>query len=157
MQRFRDSMIIHAPASRVFEFYTNLKNLERMIPPMMRMRVIKAQTPLRRGALVTFGLRPTGIPFEVKWVSRIIEFEPGRVFADKQIRGPFDHWLHRHEFRELEDGRTEIRDTIEVGTPMGFFGQMVENAILGQGINSLFDHRRRILRRELEDAASRKP
>ncbi|MDK2970441.1 MAG: hypothetical protein PWP23_196 [Candidatus Sumerlaeota bacterium] len=146
MQHYRDSFIVNAPLERVFSYYTDIHSLQKMTPPMMGMRIVKAETPLRRGALIQFKLRPRGIPFDVKWVSRIVEFEENRVFADRQLKGPFDHWVHRHEFRALDDGRTEITDTIEAGTPLGFLGVLLEGILLGQGIQTLFDHRRHVVR-----------
>jgi ligand-binding SRPBCC domain-containing protein len=146
MQHYRDSFIVDAPVGEVFRFYTDLHNLARMVPPHIGMRVLKAETPLKRGSTIRFGLRPRGVPIEVRWVSRVVEFRENEAFADKQVRGPFEFWRHRHEFRALEDGRTEVCDTIEAGAPLGFLAPVLEGLLLGQGIQSLFDHRRRIVR-----------
>jgi ligand-binding SRPBCC domain-containing protein len=146
MQYYRDSFIVDAPVDRVFRYYADIRSLQRITPPNMGMRVVQADTPLRRGSVIRFRLRPRGVPFDVKWVSRITEFEENALFEDRQVKGPFDHWVHRHEFRTLPDGRTEITDTIEAGTPLGFLGPLLEGILLGQGIQTLFDHRRRVVR-----------
>lgn len=153
MKAFRDSLIIDAPLADVFAFYTNIRNLARMVPPSLNMRVVKAELPLREGARVRFGVRPRGIPFEVTWDAKIIEFIPNKVFTDRQIRGPFDHWIHRHEFAEAKDGRTQITDTIEVGAPLGVFGTVMEKLLFSHQVNATFDHRRRILRAEFENSS----
>jgi ligand-binding SRPBCC domain-containing protein len=35
-------------------------------------------------------------------------------FADRQLRGPFDHWLHRHTFIALDETTTMVMDEIEL-------------------------------------------
>lgn len=152
MKVFRDSLIIDAPVEKVFAFYTDIRNLTRMVPPSMGMRVVKADLPLRFGSRVRFGVRPRGIPlpFEVTWDARISEFEPNRLFTDKQVRGPFEHWVHRHEFRPLDGGRTEVIDVIEVGAPLGVFGQFLERMYFTHKIHDVFGHRRRVLRAEFD-------
>ncbi len=150
METVRDCLILHATLDDVWAYYTNVRNLTKMTLPSMHMRLVKAELPLRLGSRIRFGLRPVGIPWEITWDARICDFEEKVCFADKQIRGPFEHWVHRHEFRDLGDNRIEICDTIEVGAPMGIFGRFAESMILGQKIHTLFDHRRKILRRDFK-------
>lgn len=146
MQTYEDSIIIEATPEDLFAYYTDLGNLARMVPPAFKMRVVKAQLPLREGSLIRFGLRPRAIPFEVTWDARVIEFEAPNVFADKQVRGPFEYWQHRHEFTPLEDGRTLVRDTIQAGAVRGMLGMMLEHTVLKQMIQKTFDYRRNVLR-----------
>lgn len=35
-------------------------------------------------------------------------------FADRQLRGPFDHWLHRHTFIAIDETTTLVMDEIEL-------------------------------------------
>ena len=75
-------------------------------------------------------------PFPLRWVARIEALEAqtpevssrlpqsgrrlGLVrgasagFADRQVRGPFAHWLHRHLFIPLDDQTTAVVDEIEL-------------------------------------------
>ncbi|MBI5153662.1 SRPBCC family protein [Candidatus Poribacteria bacterium] len=150
MQQFRDSLIIRAPVGRVFHYYTDLRNLARMTPVELHMRVVRAELPLRQGSHVRFALRPRGVPFEIRWDSIIDEYAINSVFSDRQTKGPFEHWVHRHKFRSLEDGRTEVTDVIEVGAPLGVFGKLAERIFIGHKIQAMFDYRRKIVRRDLE-------
>jgi ligand-binding SRPBCC domain-containing protein len=154
MQTHRDSFILRAPAGSVFDFYTNLENLARMASGDVTMRVARAETPLRLGSRVHFVLGHRAFPMEVRWEAEITAFEPGRLFEDRQVKGPFEHWVHRHEFEQLGDGRTMVTDTIEVGAPMGVFGRLAERLLVGHKIDELFRQRREVLRRELEPAAA---
>ena len=151
MERFRDTVIIAAPIEPVFAWYTDLKNLVRMMPPDLRVRVVKADVPLRKGSRVRFAVAYGSFPLEMTWEMLIAEYEQNRFFADRQTKGPFDHWLHRHEFRSLEDGRTEVTDTLEIGAPLGFFGRMAEKTFVTSQLRAIFDHRRAVLRRVFEE------
>ena len=157
MQTHRDSFILRAPAALVFEYYTSLDNLARMAGGDVTLRVARAETPLRLGSRVHFVLGHRAFPMEVRWEAEITAFEPGRLFEDRQVRGPFEHWVHRHEFEPLEDGRTLVTDTIEVGAPMGVFGRLAQRLLVAHKIEELFRHRREVLRRDLESAASPQP
>lgn len=150
MNKYQDSMIIEAPVERVFAFYTELKNLSRMTLPEYHMRIVRAEIPLRQGARIRFTLRPKVLPIEIKWDSVICEFELNRVFCDCQVKGPFEHWVHRHEFDPLDAHRTRVTDTIEFGAPLGLFGRMAEGLFLGHHLERMFEHRKRVVRRGVE-------
>ena len=142
MQKYQDSVIVGAPVERVFAFYTDLKNLTRMTPPEYHAgyRVVPW----------LIALRPKGFPIEIKWDSVICEFEENRIFADCQIKGPFEHWVHRHEFDALDDHRTRVTDTIEFGAPLGLFGRMAESLFIGSRLQRIFEHRKKIVKRGVE-------
>jgi len=146
MQRYEDSVIVDAPIDEVFAYYTNVRNLAKLVPESSNMRIVKAELPLRQGSRIRFAIRPMGVPFDITWDARVTEFEENRVFSDKQIRGPFDHWVHRHEFHTIEDGRTVIRDVIEAGALKGILGAMIETVVIRQMVHRAFDYRREVLR-----------
>jgi ligand-binding SRPBCC domain-containing protein len=154
MQHFRDTVIVDAPITEVFQFYTDVENLPRMMPPDLKMRVVKAHVPLVKGSRVQFAVGLQGVPFEMKWEAEIIEYEPNRFFSDKLLSGPFEYWVHHHEFHELDGGKTEICDTIDVGAPLGLLGRLVENLFINSKIREMFDHRRGILRERFPSASA---
>lgn len=51
-------------------------------------------------------------PFPIHWHAAI-EAVSDTGFADRQLSGPFAHWVHRHTFIESGDGLTTVRDEIE--------------------------------------------
>ncbi len=66
-------------------------------------------------------------PLPVKWSARIEAVSPSG-FSDRQLEGPFGHWLHRHCFTALDERTTEVTDEIELKLkphplwgPVGFF------------------------------------
>ena len=51
-------------------------------------------------------------PFPIRWHAAI-EAVSDEGFADRQISGPFAHWVHRHTFLASGEGLTTVRDEIE--------------------------------------------
>ena len=51
-------------------------------------------------------------PLPIRWTARIEDVTPAG-FVDRQIRGPFQEWAHRHTFEPVDETTTEVVDTIE--------------------------------------------
>jgi ligand-binding SRPBCC domain-containing protein len=147
MKRFVSQMRLEVPITTVWDFYTNLDNLVRITLPRMHLRVISAELPLRRGSRITFGVR-VGM-FSFHWVSQLRDFDPPHRFTDVQVKGPFHHWLHQHEFF-AEGETTRVCDTIEVGPPLGIIGSLAETVLLDREIHDLFRYREHMTRKLLE-------
>jgi len=98
----KESRIAAAPGV-VFAFHESPGALEKLTPPWEKVTVIESPGSLTPGTRVV--LRTKVGPFAVEWVAEHTEYEPGRMFADRQVRGPFAYWYHRHLF--LDDGRGE--------------------------------------------------
>ena len=98
------------PRDRVFAFFSDAFNLERITPDLLRFRV---QTPapieMRTGAVIDYRLSLRGVP--MRWQSEITEWEPPTRFADTQRRGPYREWYHTHLFED-RDGGTLVHDVV---------------------------------------------
>ena len=53
-----------------------------------------------------------GRPVPLRWVARI-EDASESGFTDRQVRGPFARWAHRHTFVRVTDDMTVVDDQIE--------------------------------------------
>ncbi len=145
VQRYTDTVVIGAPPEAIFEFYTDIDQLLRMLSPSLLVKVLRADRPLRLGARVEFEVGPRNLPLSVRWVSEITEFTPPVIFEDRQVSGPFSRWVHRHEFHLQPDGSTAVTDIIEVGAARGILGQAINSVLLGKNIAELFAYRQRVL------------
>jgi ligand-binding SRPBCC domain-containing protein len=106
---------VPAALERVFAFFSDPHNLERLTPPFLRFRVLEVSTPaIGPGTEIRYRLRLHGLP--LTWISRIEAWQPPHGFTDVQIRGPFRLWQHRHEFA-AEDGGTRLRDIVRYRVP----------------------------------------
>jgi ligand-binding SRPBCC domain-containing protein len=148
MRHFVKESRIAAPPGVVFAFHESPGALERLIPPWEDVRLIESSGSLRPGARVV--LRTRLGPFPLEWVAEHTEYEPGRLFADRQVRGPFAYWYHRHLFFDDGRGGTILRDEVDYRPPMGKLGEWLGAAVIASKLRRLFDYRHETTRRIVE-------
>lgn len=149
MERYASSIVIDAPIDRVFHFHDDTRNLLRITPPHIKVRIDAAGTP-GPGYRVTLTVRMFGI-LPMRWVVRITEYDAPHRMADEQVRGPFRTWKQTRLLRSVEGG-TELTDVVEYATPFGWLGRVANAVIIRRQIRSMFDHRQAATKRILESA-----
>jgi ligand-binding SRPBCC domain-containing protein len=123
----------------VFTFFSRAENLELLTPPWLRFQII---TPLPIamgvGTLIEYRLRVHGVP--LRWMSRIDEWQENVGFVDRQLRGPYRSWLHRHEF-ERDGERTLVRDSVRYSLPLGALGRICGAPLVRRDLDRVFAFR----------------
>lgn len=123
----------------MFEFFSAAQNLERLTPPFVRFRIL---TPLpiemKRGQFIEYEIGLGGLP--LKWLTEIEVWEPNERFVDNQVRGPYRHWHHLHEFRDAPGG-TEMRDTVDYELPLGPLGSIAHALLVKRLLDRIFAYR----------------
>jgi|GEM_PF-118904 len=136
------------PLSRkkVFRFFSDAGKLEQITPPGLRFD-IRTPLPIRMhaGTLLDYRLRLLGIPFH--WRTEITEWDPPRSFADRQLRGPYRLWFHRHDFQKVPGG-TRMVDEVLWKLPLRPFGEVAAPWVRWQ-LGSIFRYRRDAIARIL--------
>jgi ligand-binding SRPBCC domain-containing protein len=130
---------LERPLDEVFAFFARAHNLEEITPPWLRFE-LRDPEPERvgEGTLIHYRLRLHGIP--LKWTSRIQEWDPGRSFVDRQLRGPYRLWHHRHTF--VSDGTgTLVADEVHYALPLGPLGEMTYPLFVKRDLERIFDYR----------------
>lgn len=143
-----------------FAFFANPQNLPALMPEGMKMRIDRVElapappNPLIAGAQlaqqeivagagtrIEISFRPVSyLPVRASWEARITEFVWFSHFCDEQVKGPFEHFRHRHGIRpEIKQGQmgTELTDEVEFSLPLGTMGQLWDRAVLRQ-MNRMF-------------------
>jgi hypothetical protein len=127
------------PLDEVFAFFAEARNLERITPSWLRFEVRSAEPiEMEAGALIDYRLRVHGVP--LGWTSQIEVWEPGRQFVDRQLRGPYRLWHHRHRFEAVQGG-TRITDEVHYAVPFGIVGELVHPLFVRRDLERVFDHR----------------
>jgi len=131
---------VPVPPARAFEFCADAGNLEALAPPYMNFRILRVSTDgLADGTTLDYRLSLHGIRF--RWQSEIYGWQPGVRFSDRQSRGPYTFWRHRHEF-DAKDGGTVIRDHAHYKIPLGVPGDFLLHSFIRADLEKIFLHRR---------------
>ena len=134
---------IGAPAADVFAWLSRPGAFERLAPPWEPVRTLertgKAPEP---GSRTVFQVRVG--PFWRRWVAEHTSFEPGRMFRDEQISGPFARWVHTHTVEPMGQYSCALQDDIEFAMPLGVLGSAFGAGYVRRRMASGFAYRHRI-------------
>ena len=89
-------------------------------------------------------------PISLRWVAEHVDYDPPRLFSDRQISGPFASWFHRHTFLDDGQGGTILRDEVDYAPPLGFLGSLFAGNFLKEKLRKMFDFRHETTRRIVE-------
>jgi ligand-binding SRPBCC domain-containing protein len=135
------------PLDVVFDAFAAPHNLERITPPWLRFEVLTAgRIEMGVGTLIDYRLRFRGLP--LRWTSRIEEWEPGCGFVDRQLRGPYALWHHRHRFESQGSG-TLVRDEVDYALPLGRLGDLAHPLFVRRDLERIFAFRQEAVQRAL--------
>lgn len=150
MPQLSHQYTLRASVDQVFDFYCNPENVVRMAPPELNLHIIKADSPLCKGARVLFSTKPRLIPIEVHWLMEITDFEPGKLFVDQLVRGPFARWKHSHLFQPVEGDKTQIIDTIDFESPNPTLNRIFGTSFVLGKLEKTFSRWEDVLRQQVE-------
>jgi ligand-binding SRPBCC domain-containing protein len=110
--KYRHRFEVEAPLAAVADFHAQPASLGAITPPPVVVRVQRVPARLKEGDKMEFTLWLGPLP--VHWLARI-EDVSSTGFTDRQLRGPFRHWAHRHNFVPLDETTTAVVDEIDFG------------------------------------------
>lgn len=140
IRTFECEQTLPAPRDRVFAFFSDAWNLERITPPSLRFEVLTpGPIEIGEGTILDYRLKLRGIPF--RWRTLIREWNPPHAFVDEQVKGPYRQWIHRHEFEDAPGG-TLCRDRVDYAA---FGGGLVDRLFVRPEIERIFAFRRETL------------
>ncbi|HZK65936.1 MAG TPA: hypothetical protein VFD42_00130 [Chloroflexota bacterium] len=113
--RFTHRFTVRASLDVVGQFHRRSASMALITPPPVAIRIRSAPPVLAEGSTMEFALAVG--PLTVPWSARIDLLSP-EAFVDRQVKGPFRRWVHRHSFRELSPGLTEVEDWVEAAIPL---------------------------------------
>ncbi|MBG1240699.1 SRPBCC family protein [Nostoc sp. NZL] len=147
MLHFKHSSVINASPEVVWKFHERPDILQLLNPPWQPVQVVRREGGLNVGAITEFRLFLGPLP--LTWLARHTECEKYRLFTDEQISGPFESWVHRHEF-EPEAGKTRLTDAISFSMPGGGTVEFVSGWLVQAQLEAMFRYRHYVTKRECE-------
>src|SRR5215472_6042622 len=109
--RFVKESLIAASAETVFAFHERPDALSLLQPPWQKSEIVLPPASLAVGTRVI--LRAKLGPFWRTVEAEHVAYEPGRMFADRMVKGPFASWLHRHIVTPRGPTESLLTDDIE--------------------------------------------
>ncbi len=108
--KYRHQFEVNAPLNKVAQFHRRSQSMADITPPPVKVQIHHAPAELADGDEMDFTLRLGPLP--IRWAAQIKNVNP-TGFTDRQLRGPFRHWAHRHTFEPVDDNTTTVVDEIE--------------------------------------------
>jgi ligand-binding SRPBCC domain-containing protein len=123
---------VKAPLAAVVDFHRQAASMGAITPPPVVVRVHSAPPFLQDGDEMAFTLWLGPLP--IHWRARI-ELLPEAGFIDRQMRGPFAKWEHRHTFVQVDAQTTTVIDEVTAEPSRHWFWKLVG---LGMWLNMPF-------------------
>jgi ligand-binding SRPBCC domain-containing protein len=143
LYRFEASTLVPAPRSKVFPFFSDPRNLEKLTPDFLRFRIVtQLDGRTHEGQLIDYSLRLHGLP--LGWRTLITRWDPPRGFVDVAVSSPFAFWHHTHKF-EARGSKTLMTDTVLYRLPFPPLGDLLAGRRVRRDVEAIFSHRSRVI------------
>jgi ligand-binding SRPBCC domain-containing protein len=137
---FEQQQWTHKPLNEVFDFFSDVKNLEELTPPLLNFKVKgKSTENIQEGTKIYYKLKIRGIP--ASWTSLITNWQPMSQFADVQLKDLTLSGTIVILFRNLAGG-VLLEDKIVYRLPFSRYGGNLLNWFIRKDIKTIFSYRR---------------
>lgn len=140
---FYSEQFLPEPPEKVFSFFKEAQNLEKITPPTLQFKIEKISSKeIQQGTEIDYKIKIHGVP--AKWKTEIDEWQPPYKFVDNQKVGPYREWHHTHEFKPFCGG-TLLIDKVQYRLPLGYLGWLVGNNFIHKDVENIFSFRRKYI------------
>ena len=142
-ERFVYRSKIPATAKAVYDWHALPDALTLLTPPWENARVMEQTGGIEDvGSRVKIRLRVG--PFSQTWTAEHTACEPGRMFRDVMISGPFRSWEHTHLFIPQGENCSLLEDRVEYEFPLGWLGKLLGGYYTRKRLTRMFEFRHRV-------------
>ena len=150
MPQFETSLTLPRPPEDLFDFLARPANIVKISPQGIGLTFLSAPEIVEAGSRIEFKVQGWGQVQQM--IHEIIAFDRPHQFIEKQVKGPFKHWIHEHHFATNADGHTVVTDQIEFEPPGGLIGLLITKTKILDHLEDAFYHRHAQLRKLLDNA-----
>ena len=116
-----ESIVVNAPAQRVYEIWRNLENLPRLLSHVDRVEILD-RTRSRWTVKGPAGTR-------ISWEAELINDKPGEVIAWHTIDSTLVNHAGSVTFEPIGERQTQVRVSLQYDPPGGRFGHAVASLV----------------------------
>jgi ligand-binding SRPBCC domain-containing protein len=146
--QYQHRFLVKAPLDSVSAFHSRASSMAAITPPPVFLRIHEAPDILRPKDVIHFTLWLGPLP--IRW-RVIIENITAAGFVDRQLEGPFQYWIHSHQFTAVDNHTTAVDDQIQLAIRKNAFWGLV-GLLFYVSLPALFAYRgwktRRLLERD---------
>lgn len=138
--------MVKAPLEKVWTFFSNPKNLQRITPDYMGFQIVKCPPveTIFNGMIIEYIVRPM-LNVPLRWVTEITDVQPLVSFTDVQLKGPYALWNHFHSFEKM-NGYTKMIDTVKYAMPLAILGKITHQLFVRKQLEEVFKYREATIR-----------
>lgn len=137
MDHYRHCFRLQAPIERVATYHRDTRILKELSPPPIFISLNHIE-PLGEGSISDFTMWLGPLP--IRWVAKHSQVDPLHGFIDTQEQGPFEYWIHHHQFITVDGGQTEVIDEIHALPGKGIYRGLISR-FMWLGLPLLFAYR----------------
>lgn len=151
MATFQQKLTLPISAEKLFQWHEREGAFERLCPPWDPVKILHKDDHIRDGAEARLQVKgPLGIPLELEVIHE--DYVAGERFVDRQVKGPFKSWRHRHLVSSVETNTKQdsstLTDHIDYQLPLGFLGQLGGGSMVKSRLSQLFNYRHEVMKHD---------
>ncbi len=130
---------VPAPREFVWGVYTRPGMFERLTPPWQTVETVASAGNVQPGDRRVLRLQIG--PVSQVWEAVHGDWKEGHFFTDRQTRGPFARWEHRHSFLDAIGNRSAVRDDLVFQLPLPAGSDRLVNWFASRQLRRMFRYR----------------
>src|SRR6266545_625022 len=128
-------------AEELYAWHARPLAFQRLQPPWEEANIVKQEGQFGTdGFRLTMRTKTVG-PFKGTWVADAFDFQPGRRFQDRCLKGPFPFWNHTHLMIPNGENVSHLEDLIEYRVPLGLPGRVFGGGMVRRRLAAVFAYR----------------
>jgi len=141
MKSFEQSFKVNCNIDKVWDFYTDIKHLEIITPPQLKLRIIETSNQqVVEGLRMTLSAKLVLYSSKLHSIISLVDISK-HMYIDEMVKGPFKKWKHVHLFSDIGKNQTLVTDTIEFELPFFFLGKLMEGYV-ESNLKKIFEFRK---------------